>query len=343
MSTNSACPIVYISYRWIDVEHEGRPARAPDPQGRELADKLRARGIDTRLDLYFHESQHGFGPPERVAGDPRDPWLVWAARQIAEADVVLMLCTPSYVRVDVDGGAPSGEWARWCELAETERIASRVPSLWWDWLAISSECNLKPEKFIPVGFGPYHADQIPAFVRGANYYNLESSGAVDTLLRRIRKVWRARVPRSGVFISYAHNEDQKWLDTLLKHINWLEQRGVELWTDRDIKPGSLWHDSIQAALDRARVTVLMVSPDFLDSSYIASEELPKMLDASASDGLTIFWIPVRPSAYRQSPIARFQAAQSPDKPLSSLRGAARDEAFVEIGEKLARVLGLEEE
>lgn len=70
------------------------------------------------------------------------------------------------------------------------------------------------------------------------------------------------------------------------------------------------------------------------------EGLPKMLDASASDGLTIFWIPVRPSAYRQSPIARFQAAQPPDKPLSRLRGAARDDAFVKIGEKLARVLGV---
>jgi len=41
--------------------------------------------------------------------------------------------------------------------------------------------------------------------------------------------------------------------------------------------------------------------------------------------------------------ARFQAAQSPDKPLSSLRGAARDEAFVKIGEKLAKVLGVQGE
>src|SRR6266487_349267 len=340
MATSSR-PIVYISYRWINIEHDGRPARAPDPQGLALAEDLQACGVDVRLDLYFAESRYGFSPPECVAGDPRDPWLVWAARQIEEADVVLMLCTPAYVGTDPDGGSESGEWARWCELGETERIASRVPALWWDWLAISRECNLKPEKFIPVGHGPYHADQIPAFVRGANYHNLESPEAIDTLLRRIRKVWRARVPRSGVFISYAHNDDQEWLDTLLKQLNWLKQRGVELWTDREIEPGSLWHDSIQAALDRARVAELMVSPDFLASSYIASDELPKMLDASASDGLTIFWIPVRPSAYRQSPIARFQAAHPPDKPLSGLRGAARDEAFVKIGEKLARVLGLE--
>jgi hypothetical protein len=153
MATSSR-PIVYISYRWINIEHDGRPARAPDPEGLALADDLRARGLDVRLDLYFHESRHGFSPPERVAGDPRDPWLVWAVRQIEGADVVLMLCTPAYVRTDPDGGSESGEWARWCELGETERVASRVPALWWDWLAISRECNLKPEKFIPVGRGP---------------------------------------------------------------------------------------------------------------------------------------------------------------------------------------------
>jgi hypothetical protein len=51
----------------------------------------------------------------------------------------------------------------------------------------------------------------------------------------------------------------------------------------------------------------MVSSDFLASSYIASEELPKMLDALAADGLTIFWIPVRPSS----------VSAKPDRPFSS--------------------------
>jgi hypothetical protein len=68
-----------------------------------------------------------------------------------------------------------------------------------------------------------------------------------------------------------------------------------------------------------------------------------MLEGSASDGLTIFWIPVRPAAFRQRPIARFQTTQSPDKPLSRLRGAARAQAFVKIGEKLAKVLGVQGE
>jgi hypothetical protein len=332
-------PVVYISYRWIDVEHHGRRGRTPDPRGVALADRLRAHGVDVRLDVYCSESRHGYSPPERVPGDPRDPWLVWAQRQVAEADVALMLCTPEYTLSDPDRGEPRGKWHDWAGADEATRIASRVPALWWDWLAIAAECDSRPEKFMPVGFGPYHAEYVPHFVRGATYQDLEAPNADDVLMRRIRNVWRARVPRRGVFVSYAHRDDDEWLETLLTQLAWLERDGVELWTDRDIEVGDLWHESIAAALDRAQVAVLMVSPDFLASSYIASEELPSMLDAAAGDGLRIFWIPIRASAYRRSPIARFQAAHNPDKPLATLSKAQRDQAFVDIGDKLAKALG----
>jgi TIR domain len=333
-------PIVYISYRWISIEQQGRQVRVPDPQGKALADLLREHGVDVRLDIYYSDSLHGFSPPQRDPDDLHDPWLAWAMRQVAEADAVLMLCTPDYVRADPDRGERVGEWGFWSRLDEEARINSRVPALWWDWLAISRESNAKPEKFIPVGSGPYDGDLVPAFIRGATYQNLDNSGAVDALLRRIRRVWRVRVPRRGVFISYAHNDDQAWLDTLLAHLSWIGNRGTEIWTDRDITPGTMWHEAIKAELDIARVAILMVSPAFLASSYIASEELPRMLDAAEAEGLTIFWIPVRPSAYQQSPIARFQAAHAPDKPLARLRGAERDQALVDIGEKLAKVLGV---
>jgi hypothetical protein len=334
-------PIVYISYRWVDVVDQGRPARAPDPRARELADKLHTQGVDVRLDVYFLDSLHGFKPPQRVAGDARDPWLVWSERQIAEADAVLMFCTPEYADTDPHHGESPGDWSDWCQLDEPARINTRVPALWWDWLAIARECNERPQKYIPIGTGRYHGDQIPAFVRGASYLNLADDGAFDALLRRIRQVWRERVPRSGVFISYAHKDDQSWLDTLRGHLSWLErQHGVEFWTDRDIEPGEKWHETIRSALDSAKVGMLLVSPDFLASSYIMSNELPRMLEAAESDGLRIFWIPLRPSAYKHSPIARFQAAHAPDRPLSSLRPAERDQAFVDIGEMLAKALGV---
>ncbi|NIO43170.1 MAG: TIR domain-containing protein [Burkholderiales bacterium] len=216
-----------------------------------------------------------------------------------------------------------------------------MPALWWDWYAIAQECTDNPHKFIPIGVGSYHSDQIPAFIRGASYINLSDDEGFDALLRRIRQVWRKRNPRHGVFISYAHKDGPFWLDTLLSHLSWLRrEHGIEIWSDRDIAPGAKWHEMIQSALDRAKVAVLLVSPNFLASSYITSNELPNMLQAAESDEITIFWIPVQPSAYKHSRISQFQSAHPPEKPLSSLSDAARDQAFVDIGEKLAKALGL---
>jgi hypothetical protein len=101
-------PIVYISYRWVDTVHEGRQARAPDPQGLEIADGLRESGVDVRFDRYFHENRYGYKAPQRVAADPRDPWLIWSTSQVAAADVVLMLCVPGYIEADPDHGAQWG-------------------------------------------------------------------------------------------------------------------------------------------------------------------------------------------------------------------------------------------
>ena len=340
MQTNTQ-PIVYISYRWIDVFDQGRWGRAPDLRARELADRLRATGADVRLDIYFRDSLHGFRPPQRIVADPQDPWLAWSAQQIAEADAVLLFCTPEYAAADPDRGACPGEWYNWCQLDEATRIGTRVPALWWDWCAIAKQCTERPEKFIPIGLGCYHGDQIPAFVRGAGYINLSDNGGFDALLRRIRQVWRDRTPRQGVFISYAHKDDQSWLDELLSHLSWLQrEHGIKIWSDRDIETGEKWHERIQAELDRAKVAVLLVSQYFLASEYISNDELPRMLQAAESDGMTIFWIPIRPSAYKRSPICAFQSAHAPEKPLSRLYGAKRDQAFVDISEKLAKALGL---
>jgi hypothetical protein len=89
---------------------------------------------------------------------------------------------------------------------------------------------------------------------------------VESLLRRIRQVWHERVPRSGVFISYAHDDDVKWLKGLLAKLQPLtNSHGIRVWTDREIAPGDNWHLDIQNALDRAKVGVMLISPKFLDS------------------------------------------------------------------------------
>jgi TIR domain-containing protein len=348
MNTNVK-PKVYISYTWLNgMNSDGEPIRVPDERAFKLAERLREAGFDPRLDMYFKDNHYGFAPPQHRRGDSRDPWIIWAEEQIRDADCVLLLCTPEYVASDPNLGECPGAWCDWHLMDDNlkfnekglpEMFHERKPALWWDWHCIAKDLDAKPEKFIPVGFGPYRSQNIPAFVR-ATYYNLESTSDFEGLRRRIRSEYQRLHPRQGVFISYAHKDDQRWLESLLDHLALLKRRGVEIWTDREIRPGANWHEEIQNSLARAKVAVLLVTPAFLQSPYIASDELPIMLRAANSEGLVIFPIPVKPSSYEQSELAPFQAAHPLSEPLSGLRAAKRDQAFVNIASKLADALGV---
>lgn len=340
---SSGKPKVFISYTWLDQKGpDGRQVRVPDQRAFDLAERLRKEaGFDSRLDLYFRDSYYGFEPPELVPSDNRNPWIIWAEEQIRNADCVLLFCTSEYVASDPNRGECPGQWCNWHQLDDESKLNTSVPFLWWDWHHIAQECKTEPQKFIPVGVGPYDSECVPAFVRGAAYCNVDSTKEFEGLARRIRRVYLRRYPRKGVFISYAHKKnDQKWLDSLLGYMAFLKRQGVEIWTDRDIKPGDEWHSEIQSALLKAKVAVLLVTPAFLASTYIANHELPNILQAAKSEGLVIFWIPVEPSGYKQSPIAQFEAAYPPSDPLFKLQGAKRGEAFVSIASKLADAVGV---
>jgi hypothetical protein len=199
----SVKPKVFISYSWLDEKDKdanpvvlahGRSSRTPDERAFSLAELLREHGFDSRIDLYFKDAKYGFVPPVARPRDRRDPWIIWAQEQIAEADSVLLLCTPEYIASDPNHGECPGEWCDWHRMDNVLKSEKRVPSLWWDWHYIAKEFDAKPEKFIPVGFGSYSPEEIPAFVRGSTYCNLDSRRDFEGLLRRIREVHRRRHP-----------------------------------------------------------------------------------------------------------------------------------------------------
>jgi hypothetical protein len=140
--------------------------------------------------------------------------------------------------------------------------------------------------------------------------------------------------RTGVFVSYSH-KDKDWLEKLRTALAPL-MRGekLEVWDDTRIEPGANWAAEIKKSISRARVAILLVSPDFLASDYIESVELPVMLEQQA-DGLTILWIPIRPSLYERTPLKNIQAAHDPSKPLASLSRSKQDQVFVQIATRIA--------
>jgi GTPase SAR1 family protein len=143
-----------------------------------------------------------------------------------------------------------------------------------------------------------------------------------------------REMRDEIFISYSHT-NENWLKkfkTMLAPL--IQEEKLKLWDDTRIKPGELWREEIQQALNRAKIGLLLITPDFLKSDYITKNELPPLLSAAQKEGVTIFWVPVLSSMYEQTPIADYQAAWDPSNPLGKLRGNNVNEALVQICKQL---------
>ena len=136
--------------------------------------------------------------------------------------------------------------------------------------------------------------------------------------------------RDQVFISYSHR-DKKFQEELLEHLAPYSRSGsITAWSDKQIAPGSQWFDEIEAGLKKTGVAVLLVSPSFLASDFIHEHELGPLLKEAAAGGVRILWIPIRPSAFEETPLKHYQAASPPEKPLAQMGRADRDEAWVRI-------------
>jgi WD40 repeat protein len=150
--------------------------------------------------------------------------------------------------------------------------------------------------------------------------------------------------RDTVFVSYSR-ADRKWLDRMLVFLKPYTRRGTfTLWTDRYIKAGGLWRREIDAALDRAAIGLVLVSPDSIASDFIHDVELPALDNFARRGLLQLLWVPVSPSAYDQTLLKDYQAVWDPTRTLDTLGEHDRNLAFVEIAQTLAataeRILGV---
>ena len=140
--------------------------------------------------------------------------------------------------------------------------------------------------------------------------------------------------RDLIFVSYSHKDEKLCREFLTMLEPAAQVLRLHVWSDQQIVIGDKWHAEIEGALGRARVAVCMVTPDYLASRFVKESELPALLEGAKDGGVEIFWIACRPSTVQYSELAKYQAANDPNKPLSSLQRQAREKSIVNIVNKL---------
>ena len=115
-----------------------------------------------------------------------------------------------------------------------------------------------------------------------------------------------------VFISYSH-KDEEFKDELITMLAGLQRQGiVDAWQDRRIDAGDEWYKSIQDAMNDCDLALLLVSPDYLASSFIQEEEQPKLLQHHQEIKLRVIPIIVRPCKWESAPVLKVLQALPED-------------------------------
>jgi tetratricopeptide (TPR) repeat protein len=139
-------------------------------------------------------------------------------------------------------------------------------------------------------------------------------------------------------VSYCH-ADEDWKIRVVGHLKTLGN-AVEVWHDRDIAKGDNWDPEIQGAMDRAAVALLLVSKDFLSSTFIQEREVPYLLDRRKNAGLRVIPLFVRPCAWQLATwLSEIQGDPKDAKALSEHTEAEADKALTALVLDVAARLG----
>jgi serine/threonine protein kinase len=138
-----------------------------------------------------------------------------------------------------------------------------------------------------------------------------------------------------VFVSYSH-KDSRACGELLTHLAPLKVQGrLAVWSDRELAPGDRWSAEIDRALSETRIAIMLVSPAFLESRFVTEVEIPRLLSAAETNGVTVVCVYVEYSVVQQVVfsgvrLTDFQGANSPDRPLADLSRSERMKALRDV-------------
>ncbi|QIG50148.1 hypothetical protein G5V57_21945 [Nordella sp. HKS 07] len=156
-----------------------------------------------------------------------------------------------------------------------------------------------------------------------------------------------------IFLSYSHKDTESrkgqpardWPEIFKNLLGGFFNAQLSVWSDRDIIASTKWQESINRAIIKSSIALLLVGRNFLTSDFIAKKEFPAILRRHTAGGLNIVWVPIdkiSADERRRIPVLNsLQAAGGAKKPLRQLSDQELDEALGVIRETLAKIIDLQ--
>jgi hypothetical protein len=146
--------------------------------------------------------------------------------------------------------------------------------------------------------------------------------------------------QSRVFISYSHRgKGPECKSALLRALHVFERHHLlDVWQDGRIRVSSYWDDDIKQAISSARLAVVLVTKEALESEYILGEEFPILRERQQRDKLPVFPVVCEECDWKAHDWLRATQAPNESNPLSLLSEAAQDRVFRKLATDIAEDL-----
>jgi TIR domain len=141
-----------------------------------------------------------------------------------------------------------------------------------------------------------------------------------------------------VFFSYSH-KDRDLRDQLETHLSLLKNQGVvSSWHDRKIIAGTEWAREIDAHLNTAQIVLLLISADFIASTYCYDIEVKRAMERHYAGKARVIPIILRYCDWHHAPFGKLQALPTDGKPVDSRNWYNKDEAFHNVTQGIRKAV-----
>lgn len=135
-----------------------------------------------------------------------------------------------------------------------------------------------------------------------------------------------------VFISYCH-KDKNYLDRIQVHLALLKRNGdASTWCDREMKAGDELDVEIQSQLESADLILLLISADFLNSSYCYQKEMLVALERHDRGEARVVPIIAKACSWKDTAIGKLLALPEDGKPIQTI--TTKESAYAQITDEI---------